>query len=123
MRRGEYDFEIEVGSTQKPDLAIVRKQFENFFSILARTDVILLMQQQGKKVDLAELLRMYLSLFPEMVKDVGKVIQNITSQTTGLVPPQEVEQRGGTTEGSNFNALESQMADLVPTVPRQMGGI
>src|SRR3990167_6560218 len=85
MQTGDYEFDIEIGSSQKPDLAIIRKQFENLFSILARTDVITLMQQQGKKVDLAELLKMYLRLFPEITKDVGKVIQNITPQTRGLL--------------------------------------
>lgn len=116
MRSGEYDFDIEVGSTQKPDLAVIRKQFEGLFNILARTDVITLMQQQGKKVDLAELLRLYLQLFPELVRDIGKIIQVVTPQTSGLVPPMVPEQRGGTTSGSNHNALEAQRAQPVPTM-------
>ena len=120
MQEGEYDFDIEVGSTQKPDLAVVRKQFENLFNILARTDVIVLMQQQGKKVDLAELLRMYLMLFPEMIKDIGRIIQNIGPGTTGLVPP-EVPGQGGTTQGSANNALASQMGAPTPTMPNQIG--
>ena len=123
MRTGEYEFDIEVGSTQKPDLAVVRKQFENMFNILARTDVITLMQQQGKKVDLAELLRLYIQLFPEMVKDVGRIIQNITPETTGLVDPMAMEAGpGGTTPGSNQNAMQSLMAGAVPSVPNQSGG-
>ena len=110
LKNGHYDFDIEVGSTQKPDLISIRKQFENMFNILARTDVIALIQQQGKKVDLAELLRLYISLFPEMTKDVGKIIQNITPQTTGLVDPAALNGNapGGTTAGSNFNNLERQ---------------
>ena len=122
MREGEYDFDIEVGSTQKPDLAVIRKQFENMFSILARTDVITLMQQQGKKVDLAELLRMYLQLFPEMLKDIGRIIQPITDQTQGLVDPLAISGRGGNTSGSNFNAVERQAAQPVPSMPSELGG-
>ncbi len=116
LRNGHYDFDIEVGSTQKPDLISIRKQFENMFNILARTDVIALIQQQGKKVDLAELLRLYISLFPEMTKDVGKIIQNITPQTTGLVDPAALNGNvpGGTTQGSNFNALERQQFQGLP---------
>ena len=119
MQVGDYDFDIEVGSTQKPDLGVVRKQFENLFSILARTDVITLMQQQGDKVVLSELLRMYLNLFPEAVKDVGRIVQKITPQTNNLIPP-PVDKGGGTTPGSNFNAMEAQAAQRVPTMPNQM---
>ena len=122
MRNGEYDFDIEVGSTQKPDLAVIRKQFENMFSILARTDVIALMQQQGKKVDLAELLRMYLQLFPEMLKDIGRIIQPVTQQTQGLVDMAQISGRGGNTAGSNFNAVERQEAMPVPSMPSELGG-
>lgn len=121
MIAGQYDFEIEVGSTQKPDLAVIRKQFENLFSILARTDVIQIMQTQGTKVDLAELLKMYLRLFPDAVKDIGKIVQKINEGTTGLLPPIPPEGPGGTTTGSNFNALEKQASLPVPGVPAEIG--
>lgn len=120
MKEGEYDFEIEVGSTQKPDLAVLRKQFENLFSILSRTDVIQLMQSQGNKIDLAELLRMYLRMFPDAVKDIGKIIQKINQDTTGLIPPEQ-DGRGGTTNGSQFNALEAQSGQPVPGIPSEIG--
>lgn len=116
---GEYDFDIEVGSSQKVDIAMVRKSFENLFNILARTEVIVLMQQQGDKVVLSEMLRRYLDLFPELGVDSGKIIQKISQQTTGLIPP-EVDARGGTTSGSNNNALESQRAQAVPTQPQEI---
>lgn len=112
MRYGDYDFEIEVGSSEKPDLAVVRKQFENLFSILSRSDVILLMQQQGDKVVISELLRMYLNLFPSAVKDIGKVIQKINAETQGLIQSEQ----GATTQGSNFNQLEGQMAQQIPNL-------
>lgn len=121
MQVGDYEIDIEVGSTEKPDLAVVRKQFENLFSILSRTDVITLMQQQGTKVDLAELLRMYLRLFPEAVKDIGKVIQKINNTTTGLIPPEQ-DQGGGMTNGSQFNALEAQAGGQVPNLNNILSG-
>ena len=123
MQIGQYDFDIEIGSTQKPDLITIRKQFENLFSILARTDVIMLMQQQGDKIVVSELLRMYLNLFPEAIKDIGRVIQKIIpGQTSGLIPPPMEEQRGGTTQGSNFNAMEKQAGMPVPGMPSELGG-
>ena len=79
MMRAEYDFDIEVGSTQKVDLAMVRKSFENLFNILARTEVIQIMQAQGNKVELAEVLRKYFDLFPELGIDSSKIIQSILS--------------------------------------------
>lgn len=110
MITGGYDFNIELGSTQKPDLNVVRKQFENLFNILARSEVVQIMQQQGDKLVLSELLKMYLALFPEAVRDVGRILQKITPQTQGLLPEMMADQRGGTTPGSNFNALEAQRA-------------
>lgn len=120
MISGQYDFNIEVGSSQKPDLNVIRKQFENLFSILSRTEVVTLMQQQGYKIELAELLRMYLRMFPDAVKDIGKIIQKIGPQTNGLIPP-ELDQRGGTTSGSQFNALEKQAGLPTPNIPSEIG--
>lgn len=116
MQVGDYDFDIEVGSTQKADLSVSRKGFENLFNILARPDVIGLIQQQGSKVALAEMLRKYFDLFPELGVDSGKIIQNITQQTSGLVDPAALQGgAGGNTAGSDNNALEAQRADAVPT--------
>lgn len=109
MQTGDYDFDIEVGSTERVNLSVVRKAFENMFNILSRTEVIALMQQQGDKVSLADILRKYVDLFPEIGMDSGKVIQKITPETTGLIQP-DIDGRGGTTAGSNNNALEAQMA-------------
>jgi len=120
MQEGEYDFDIEVGSTEKINMSVMRKAFENLFSILARSEVVGLIQQQGKKVDLGEILQKYFGLFPEMGIDSGKIIQNINQGTTGLIQP-DVEQRGGTTAGSNFNQLEAQAAQPEPTIPNQIG--
>src|SRR3990167_2943081 len=117
---GEYDFDIEVGSTEKTSLAIVRKAFENLFNILARTEVIALMQQQGDKVVLAEILKKYVDLFPEMGIDSGKIIQRIQSATGGMVDPMALSGKGGTTSGSNQNSMEAQMASPAPSAPQMM---
>lgn len=123
LQEGDYDFDIEVGSTQKVDLAVVRKAFENMFNILARTEVIALMQQQGKKVDLAEILRKYIELFPELGIDSGKLIQTVTAGTTGLVDPAAISGKGGTTQGSNNNALAAQQAQPVPSMSQETAGV
>jgi hypothetical protein len=119
IQQGDYDFDIEVGSTEKVNLSLVRKSFENLFNILARTEVITLMQQQGDKVALAEILRKYIDLFPEIGVDAGKIIQKISPQTQGLIPP-EPQGPGGTTSGSNFNAMEKQMSEAPASQPQTM---
>jgi hypothetical protein len=106
LSKGEYRFEIAVGSTQKVDNALVTKRIENLISILARTDVIALIQQQGKKVDLAEILKLWLNNNPEVVRDSGKIIQDVGPQTQGLLPAQEMlvgSGSGGNTNGSADN--------------------
>lgn len=109
LRAGEYDFDIEVGSTEKVNLPVVRKAFENWFNILARQDVVMLMQQQGKKVDVAELLRKGLDSFPELGIDSSKIIQDITPETSGLIPPEVPGSGGpgGATAGSATNELRA----------------
>ena len=41
------DFQIEVGSTQKPDLPVLRKQIENLVNILGQEGVLMAFQMQG----------------------------------------------------------------------------
>ena len=112
LSEGQYRFDIEVGSTQKIDSALVTKRIENLISILGRTDVIALMQQQGKKVDVAEVLRLWLQNNPEIVRDPSRIIQDVTDQTQGLLPAQDilVGGQGGYTDGSATNELRAQSA-------------
>lgn len=113
LREGQYSFDIEVGSTQKIDSALITKRIENLINILGRTDIIALMQQQGKRVDVAEILRLWLQNNPEIVRDIGRIIQDVNENTQGLLPAQEILMgggRGGYTQGSANNELKSQQA-------------
>src|SRR3990167_2409480 len=117
---GQYSFDIEVGSTQKVDSALITKRIENLISILGRTDVIALMQQQGKKVDLAEILRLWLQNNPEIVRDVSRIIQDVGPNTQGLLPAQEILMgggQGGPTAGSATNEVRALRAQPVPSNP------
>ncbi len=115
LRYGNFRFNTEVSSTQKANTALIMKRIEDLLNILARTDVIALMQQQGKKVDLAEVLRMLLRQMPEVVTDVGKIIQDITQNTNGTLTPEMLMGQlagggqGGMTSGSQNNALAAQL--------------
>ncbi len=105
---GQFRFSMIVGSTQRHDIATIRKQFENLINIIANSEAVMLAQQQGKKIDVGEFLKMYLSQFPEIIRDVGKIVQDITQQTQGLVQPEGGA--GGTTAGSGTNALRALQA-------------
>ncbi len=115
LQEGEYDFDIEIGSTEKINLAVVRKSFENLFNILARSEVISLMQQQGDNVVLSEILRKYADLFPELGIDSSRFIQKMESPTGGIVGDAGA---GGVTEGSNQNALAAQLSASAPSQPQ-----
>lgn len=112
LAEGQYRFDIDVASTQKIDSTVITKRIENLISILARTDVIALMQQQGKKVDVAEILRLWLQNTPEIVRDPSRIIQDVNANTQGLLPAEDilVGGRGGNTAGSNLNEARRQEA-------------
>ena len=120
VQEGSFEFDIEVGSFQKVDISVVRKAFENMFNILARTEVVAIMQAQGDDVKLAEALRKYIDLFPELGIDASRLIQRIGSGGGNQVLNSLVEKRGGLTNGSNNNALERQLAERSPTIDQQI---
>ena len=121
LSEGEYSFNIEVGSTQKVDSALINKRIENLISILSNPNTIAMIQQQGKKVDLAEILRIWLANNPEIVRDQSKIIQDVTQQSTGLLPAQDMllGGRGGQTEGSNLNARRALQTEVPQNAANQ----
>ena len=128
---GEYDFDIETGSTEKINLAVVRKAFENWFNILAKTEVIALMQQQGHKFNIAEFAKKGMDAFPELGIDSSKVIQPITPETQGLIPDAMIPQpglpgggqQGGPTAGSDTNELRAQLAEGTPSTAGELNKV
>ncbi len=125
--KADLRFDIEVGSTQKPDVAVVRKQMENLLNILARTDVIALIQQQGSKVDIAELLRVYLKWFPEVIKDIGKIISPVQQGQQGVLAPDQIQAQlgvapaGDTTLGQ-MGAISREQTPAPTSMQEQIGG-
>jgi hypothetical protein len=95
LSKGEYRFRIEVGSTEKPDLPVLRQQIERMGQILMGNGVLQAFQMQGYKINIAEIFKKYLQLYPDVFTDIGKVIQPIGPQTTGLMPPQAPPQGAG----------------------------
>jgi hypothetical protein len=124
LRNTDVRFDVNVGSTQKIDYGFVRKSIENLFNIIARPDVIALIQQQGKKIDLGEILKMWLDTTPEVFRDVNKIIQQVQQSTQGTMTPDMLMaqlaggQQGGVTTGSKTNELRALTAQS-PVKPQQ----
>jgi hypothetical protein len=93
--KGEYKFRIEISSMEKPDLPVLRSQVERIAGLIAQQGVMEAFQLQGYKINLAEFAKRYLQLFPYVFPDIGKIIQPIGPNTTGLIPPQLPQPTGG----------------------------
>ncbi len=127
LAKGEYRFDIEVGSTEKPDLPILRKQIENMSQLLMGEGVLQAFQMQGYKINIAEIFKRYLKLFPDVFKDMGKIIQPIGPQTTGLLPMQPPPQAQGGGLSSvprpqQFQQKAPNMADIMSSIGGEKGG-
>ena len=126
LKEGDYRFHIEVGSTEKPDLPILRKQVENLGNILMKPDVLMAFQQQGYKINIAEILKRYLMLFPDVFTDTGKIIQPITQNTQGLIPQMPPQGPGGGGTGvapQQFQESPPNMADIMSGIGGEKGGM
>ena len=126
LSKGEYRFGIELGATEKPDLPILRKQLEGLANILMGKGVMEAFQMQGFKINLAELLKRYLQMFPDVFKDIGKIIQPITQQTGGLIPPQGQGQPSGANGATPANMQQLQAnppntADIISSLGGEKG--
>jgi hypothetical protein len=120
LTQGEYDFQVEAGSTQKPDLPILRKQIENMVNILGGNGVLQAFQQQGYQIDLGEIMKKYLLLFPDVFTNVGKIIKPIQNQ---LPPPMGIPPQGSPTGG--LGVIPQQIQSLPPTpadIMSEIGG-
>ncbi len=121
---GEYDFQIEVGSTQKPDLPVLRKQIENMVNILGGKGVLEAFAMQGYKIELAEIFKKYLLLFPDVFTNISKIIKPMQPQQPAMLPPPTGGQPAGT-GGSGLGAVPQQIQSNPPTpadIISSMGG-
>ena len=130
LAKAELRFQIEVGSSQKPDLSVIRKQFENFINLTARTDVVALLQQQGSNLFVAELMRLYLKLYPEMIKDIGRIIKPTGPPgTPGQLSPEQMQAQlagltpgGGPGQAGQRENLRTAPVETPTRMAEQVGG-
>ena len=125
---GEYDFQIEVGSTQKPDLPVLRKQVENLVNILGGKGVLEAFAAQGYKIELAEILKKYLLLFPDVFTNIGRIIKPIPPQQPGMLPPGQPQGQPPGTGGVGVGVVPQQVqanpstpADIISSMGGEKG--
>ena len=117
LAKGEYRFEVVMGSTERPDLPILRKQIENLINIIGGEGVLQVIAAQGFKIELVEILREYLDLFPNMFKNKGRIIKPIGQQVPG--------QPGQPQQGAGLPANTQQLQEAPPNIAdiaSQVGG-
>ena len=128
---GEYDFQIDVGATQKPDLPVLRKQVENMVNILGGPGVLQAFAAQGYKIELAEIFKKYLQMFPDVFNNISRIIKPLQQGPPGL-PPGQPPQGGGQpmgTGGPGLGAVPQQRqanpptpADIISSMGGEKGG-
>lgn len=125
--QGEYDFQIEVGSTQKPDLPVLRKQVENMVNILGGKGVLEAFAAQGYKIELAEIFKKYLQMFPDVFTNISRIIKPVQQQPQQPMLPPPGQQGGQPmgTGGAGLGAVPQQRQSNAPTpadIISSMGG-
>lgn len=126
LAKGEYRFKIEVGAMEKPELPILRQQIERMAQILMGQGVLQAFEIQGHKINIAEIFKNYLKLYPYVFPDVGKIIQPITPKTQGLLSQQMQPQSAGGGPNNPYNQPNSSqppnMADMLSGASGEKGG-
>ena len=100
LRHGEYRFQIEVTSMQRPNLEILRKQVENMAVVLTNQAIHIQLAQQGKMFDVAEGLRVWLRLYPELIADVNRLIRPVSQDVLAGLSNAPTNGHGGDRGGA-----------------------
>ena len=120
LKRTRFTFALELGSIQKPNLEIVRSQFESFARVLMEPVVTQGLALEGKRLSAEAIIREYSKFFVEYgLARLDKVIVPIVEP--GL--QQTLQGYTGKPEPSNGNGLKGPQnrADLISAAAGPMG--
>ena len=101
--RAEYSFDIETGSSQRPNIEIIRQQVANLNNRLMQPIVVQLLQSQGTILNITEIVRTEMKAFPEVYKNTEKILQRANQMQQILAQQQLMQQQGG--GGENTGAV------------------
>ena len=120
LSKAEFRFQIELGATEKPDLPVLRKQVENIANILMGKGVLEAFQAQGWLIDIGELFKKFLSMFPDTFQDTSKIIRRI-QQMQQQIPGQVPGQGGGPANQQLLNQPPVNNADIISAQAGEKG--
>lgn len=124
LKASRFRFVIEVGSIQKPNLEIVRAQFEQFVRALMEPVVTNGLALEGKRLSAAEIIRQWSRFFSEYgLSDINKMVVPIQDpmQQQALM---NFGQPGGAPSNGNGNRLTGSVpnqADMISQVAGEKG--
>jgi hypothetical protein len=100
--KGHYSFDIEIGSERQPSIEVMRQQVTNIINQLFNPVVKRALTAEGTTLRLTEVLRAGLKLFPEVFKNVEKIIQQATPQQQQMAQQQMMQpsNRGNSMENT-----------------------
>ena len=107
---------------------MLRTQLEKLVNILGRTDIVALLQQQGKFLDVGELAMTIFKLYPDAIANPGKLIRPVQMASGQLTPEQMQAQLAGQSPGGgpgqagNLAALQNAPAPTPTSGQEQLGG-
>jgi len=110
LNKGEYSFDIETGSSQRPNVEVMRQQATNFTNMLFNPVVRNQLRAEGKDIDLGEVLRTALKLFPEWIKNTNRIIKQATPQQQMQAQMQE--------QGPSNRGQSPENTGATPNMPR-----
>ena len=100
LLKGEFSFDIETGSSQRPNIEILRQQVTNVSNLVFNPVVKQLLAQEGTNLSLTEIARANLKMYPEVFKNTEKILQRANPQQQMMA---QMPQQGGS--GENTGAV------------------
>ena len=105
LLKGEYSFDIEVGSTQRPNIEVIRQQAANLVRDMFNPVVEQMLNQEGSHLNHTELLRSMFKLLPELIKNPEKILQQATQGQQQIAQMQQAQ--GALQPSGRGNSLEN----------------
>jgi len=114
LKKNRFKFHIEVGSMQKPNLEVVRSQFEQFVRALMEPAVTQGLALEGKRLSASEIIKQWTKFFAEYgFQETGKMIvpvQDPNMQNNLMNYGQNVNGQGGQGKVPNVADITSSVA-------------
>lgn len=104
---GDYDIDVDIKSTQKPDDIFKMKLFENLTAILSRPEYQAYLAQQGKKINWGKLTEEWLGVYSEYISNAKSFVEDLTDEEKAQIEIDK-QKAQGIQEQAQETAIEGQ---------------